>query len=201
VGPYATTATDIVSGCVSDPVITEILPFMEIPEFDIKTVPTNCEANVGEAVFVPLNEVQIKSIEWDINGSLQTGTIVTGLPKGEFILTVTSSQECVNSKTFEILPEILVFNGISQNGDGQNDIFEISCIADFPNNNVKVFNRAGTLVYEARGYNNQDVFFNGTANEGLRIMGQNLPEGTYFYIIDKGNGSKAKTGYLELLRK
>jgi hypothetical protein len=57
------------------------------------------------------------------------------------------------------------------------------------------------LVYQAKGYNNQDVYFDGKANEGLRILGQTLPEGTYFYIVDKGNGSKAKTGYLELLRK
>ncbi|MBT1699905.1 gliding motility-associated C-terminal domain-containing protein [Fulvivirgaceae bacterium PWU4] len=200
-GPYTTTATDIVSGCVSAPVITQVLPLMKNPEFDITTVPTHCEANIGEAKFELLNDVQIKSVEWDINGVMQNTQIATALPKGSFTLTLTTSQDCKITKDFEILPEILVFNGISQNGDGQNDFFEISCIGDFPNNSVKIFNRAGTLVYQSKGYNNADIVFSGTSNEGLSLMGRELPEGTYFYIIDKGNGSKPKTGYLELLRK
>jgi gliding motility-associated-like protein len=201
-GPYTTTATDVVSACVSDPVVTEILPFTELPELELTTMPTHCEANVGQASFVVLNDVEIKSIEWDIDGQAFNagGTIATELPKGSFTVIVTTVKECVTSLDFEILPEILVFNGISKNGDGQNDSFEISCIEDFPNNRVKIFNRAGTLVYTARGYNNSDISFNGVSNEGISIMGTELPDGTYFYIIDKGDGSKPRTGYLELLR-
>ena len=93
-----------------------------------------------------------------------------------------------------------MFNGVSRNNDGQNDIFEIACIQDFPRNNVKIFNRAGTLVYEADGYDNQDVFFDGVSNRGINLLGTDLPDGTYFYIVDKRNGSEPKTGYLELLR-
>lgn len=199
-GPFTTTVTEIESGCVSTPIITEVLPFMKLPEFNIETVPTNCEVNVGEAYFIPLNDVDIGTIEWNISGFIQTGTILTELPKGEFTVTVTSVQQCVSTKTFEIRPEILVFNGVSRNGDGQNDIFEISCIGDFPNNNVKIFNRAGTLVYESERYDNTEVFFSGTSNKGINLMGTELPEGTYFYIVNKGDGSKPRTGYLELLR-
>jgi large repetitive protein len=32
------------------------------------------------------------------------------------------------------------------------------------------------------------------------MAGTLLPVGTYFYIIDKGDGSKPRTGYLELVR-
>jgi gliding motility-associated-like protein len=201
VGPYTTTATDIISLCVSAPIVTEILPFMELPEFDVETIPTNCDQFVGEARYIELNDVVLSSIIWDIDGALLEGTIITDLPKGTFTVTATSDQQCVNSKTFEILPEILVYNGISKNGDGKNDFFEISCIEDFPNNTVKIFNRAGTLVYQTKGYNNADVIFEGTSNEGLSLLGRDLPDGTYFYIIDKGDGSKPKTGYLELLRQ
>jgi gliding motility-associated-like protein len=110
-------------------------------------------------------------------------------------------EDCKAEKSFEILPEILTYNGISRNGDGSNDIFEISCIQDFPRNNVKIFNRAGTLVYEANGYDNTEKFFDGTSNQGINLLGRELPDGTYFYIITKGDGSRAKTGYLELLRQ
>src|SRR5690606_33733615 len=57
-GLYTTTARDNESGCVSDPVITEVLPFREDPDFDIVTVPTNCEQNIGEATLILKNDVQ-----------------------------------------------------------------------------------------------------------------------------------------------
>jgi gliding motility-associated-like protein len=198
-GFYTTTATDNESGCVSDPVVTEVLPFQETPDFEIATEPTNCEQNIGEATLVPLNNVPIFTVEWDINGAAEFGTMLSDLPKGEFTVTATSYKQCVTSKTFEIQPEVLVFNGISRNNDGQNDYFEIACIQDFPANNVKIFDRAGTLVYEANGYDNQDVFFDGISNRGINLLGRDLPDGTYFYIIDKRDGSEPRTGYLELL--
>ncbi len=198
---YTTTVTDLVSGCVSDPVVTEVLEMLLYPEFTIETVPTNCESDVGAASFVATNDVPIALIEWDIFGMKEYGPKVINLPKGSFEVTVVSTEGCEASQPFEILPEILVFNGISQNGDGENDFFEISCIQDFPNNSVKIFNRAGTLVYQAKGYDNQDIYFDGNSNEGFSPLGTRLPEGTYFYIIDKGNGSKPQSGYLELLRQ
>jgi large repetitive protein len=199
-GFYTATATDNESSCISNPVITEVLPFQEIPEFDITTLPTNCDLNIGVATFVPLNDVEVATIIWDIDGVTQEGTILSGLPKGKFSVTVTTSASCSASKDFEILPEILVYNGVSRNGDGANDSFQISCIQDFPNNNVRIFNRAGTLVYEANGYDNADVSFNGISNQGLSLLGRELPDGTYFFIITKGDGSRPATGYLELLR-
>lgn len=199
-GFYTVTAKDKLSGCVSDPVMAEILPFQELPDFDIKTVPTNCEENIGEATLVMNNGVQVYTIEWHIGYDIQFGSMLSDLPKGEFSVIVTTFQQCSAEKSFVIRPDVLVFNGISRNNDGQNDYFEIACIQDFPNNNVKIFNRAGTLVYEANGYDNQDVFFDGVSNRGISLLGNDLPDGTYFYIIDKRDGSEPKTGYLELLR-
>ncbi len=200
-GWYTVTATHLVSGCVSDPARAEILPYQEQPEFDVTAEPTNCEENVGVARVLMRNNVGILDIEWDIDGMYMRGPTVEGLPKGEFTVTVTSLKECVASRSFIIIPEIFEFNGISRNGDQKNAYFEIACIQDFPRNNVKIFNRAGTLVYEANGYDNQDVFFDGVSNRGVSILGTDLPDGTYFYIIDKGDGSTPRTGYLELLSK
>jgi hypothetical protein len=64
---------------------------------------------------------------------------------------------------------------------------------------VKVFNRAGTLVYEAVGYDNDNILFDGLSNRGISPMGKNVPDGTYFYIIDKRDGSKPLAGYLEIV--
>jgi large repetitive protein len=65
---------------------------------------------------------------------------------------------------------------------------------------VKIYNRAGTMVYEGFGYNNIDVKFDGKSNKGLSPMGVNLPDGTYFYIVDKRDGSKPLAGYLEIVK-
>ena len=113
---------------------------------------------------------------------------------------VTAVNNCVRVEEFEVPIDIFNFNGISKNGDGMNEWFEIACIGDFPNNNVKIFNRNGSLVWVADGYDNVQVFFDGLANRGIDVLGTELPDGTYFYAIDKGDGSKPVSGFLELLR-
>jgi len=86
--------------------------------------------------------------------------------------------------------ELTVFNGLSINGDGFNDVWVIQGIDDFPNNKVSVFNRWGNLVYEASKYLNT---WEGTWQD------QPLPSGTYFYLIDDGEG-RNYTGWLYLTR-
>jgi hypothetical protein len=52
------------------------------------------------------------------------------------------------------------------------------------------------------GYDEDDDAkrFNGFGNKGVAVGNQGLPEGTYFYIFDKGDGSDVQQGYLELVR-
>ena len=129
-----------------------------------------------------------------------SGSTVYDLYPGVYQVDLTSTDGCTASGQVEIETEIFKFNGVSNNNDGSNDVFIIDCISEFPNNNVKIFNRSGILVFEANGYNNLDVAFNGTGKNGLYMIGVDLPEGTYFYIIDKRDGSKPVAGYLELER-
>ena len=70
---------------------------------------------------------------------------------------------------------------------------------EFPNNKVEIFNRAGTKVYEGNGYDNTTIYFDGKANHGFLMTGNNLPAGTYFYVINKGDGSPRRAGYLEIV--
>jgi gliding motility-associated-like protein len=147
-----------------------------------------------------LSDVEIASIEWDVYGETVLGPILSNVEAGDYSVKVTSSFGCHVTKPVTVKPEINPFNGVSRNKDGKNDIFYINCIENFPDNHVKIFNRAGTLVYEANGYNNLDVYFDGISNKGVSIMGTNLPDGTYFYIIDKRDGSKPLAGYLEIVK-
>ncbi len=80
----------------------------------------------------------------------------------------------------------------SPNADGTNDFFEIPCLATskYPNNNVIIVNQWGNEVFRAAPYQNN---WEGTYD------GQALPNGTYFYIIDFGDG-QLKKGFLMLER-
>jgi hypothetical protein len=70
----------------------------------------------------------------------------------------------------------------------------------FPNNNVKIFNRAGALVYVGEGYDNERIRFEGQGNRGMYVSSNHVPDGTYFYVVDPGDGRKPKAGFFELIR-
>lgn len=84
---------------------------------------------------------------------------------------------------------------ISPNGDGINEFLMIEAVTDYPENRVTIFNRNGTLLWEANGYDNNRVAFRGMSTGQLL-----LPAGTYFYIVEvkDGNTWKHKKGYFVL---
>jgi len=97
-----------------------------------------------------------------------------------------------NQDSATVSPNCLkIYNEFSPNDDGQNDFFYIDCIERYPNNQLEIFNRWGNLVYYQKGYKNT---WDGKAEGSAKT----LPEGTYFYILDLGDGSKKTSGWLYL---
>ena len=84
-----------------------------------------------------------------------------------------------------------LFNQFSPNGDGQNDRLIINCIENFPGNSLEIFDRYGNSVFQATNYDNN---WDGSSNNG------ELPNGTYFYILDLGDGSEPTKGWLQIIR-
>ena len=103
-----------------------------------------------------------------------------------------------NSASVTLVPICLtVYNEFTPNNDGKNDLFRIDCIETHPNNELKVFNRWGALVYSKVHYEND---WDGTANvSGVVNRGDMLPTGTYFYVITIGDGT-VKKGWLSIMR-
>lgn len=102
-------------------------------------------------------------------------------------------QSAATIKITIVCDKVLVFNGISPNGDGRNDVWHIVGIEQFPQNEVQVFNRWGNQVFARKGYTNSDAW-NGQWN------GKDLPDGPYYYVIDLGGNEAKLSGWVEILR-
>nr|WP_284698693.1 gliding motility-associated C-terminal domain-containing protein [Flavobacterium lacisediminis] len=102
--------------------------------------------------------------------------------------TWTAEDDCGNIATFtqvvHVACDIKIYNAVSPNNDGMNDIFYIEGIDCYPNNSVEIYNRWGIKVYTIKGYDNVNKVFNGYSNEHNSVSGNDLlPAGTYFYIL------------------
>ena len=100
-----------------------------------------------------------------------------------------------DTASVEVSNCLTIPQGMSPNDDGANDFLLIPCIEDYPNNTIKIYNRYGTQVYEAKGYSNT---WNGRANKGFPNSSELLPAGTYFYILELQNLERTVKGYIYL---
>lgn len=120
--------------------------------------------------------------------------LLTGVVGGYGIFTI-----ALVEKTNSIPPDVEIFNAMSPNDDGINDTFHIKGIANYPDNEVEIYNRWGVKVYDAKSYNESDNMFRGYSDGRATLKrGEKLPTGTYFYILKYKKGDKGveKSGYL-----
>ena len=128
----------------------------------------------------------------------QSGAYLDGIDEGSFILTLTDANSCALSDTFSItclpLIDVVVPQFLSPNGDNLNDIWLLQNTAQYPELEVKIFNRWGSLVFEDDPYLNN---WNGWSQKGSPEGP--LPAATYFYYIDTHKKSQEPLkGYIEI---
>jgi len=82
-----------------------------------------------------------------------------------------------------------IYNGFSPNNDGINDLFVVEGLENTDTEEVSIFNRWGNLVFFAKDYQNN---WDGTWN------GEDLPDGTYFYVIQVSD--ELYEGFIQLQR-
>jgi|GEM_PF-1301291 len=97
-------------------------------------------------------------------------------------------------------PNEFIPNGFSPNGDGTNDTWTFPGIELFPNNELIILNRWGSVVYQAAPYNND---WAGESGGNFSFGSDRLPDGTYFYILklDKDSNNEGLTGTIEMRSK
>lgn len=112
-----------------------------------------------------------------------------------YILTVTDDNGCTDSDTVLITViddfNLIPYNVITPNGDGDNDTWIVDNIQAYPDAKVSIFNRYGMTVFEGTNYQND---WDGTYNDN------ELPDGAYYYIITSEAFDKVWKGSINLIR-
>jgi gliding motility-associated-like protein len=110
-----------------------------------------------------------------------------------YVLTATSVWGCssFDSMSVKVVNQIYIPNAFTPNGDGLNDRWAIPDIDPSKGAVVKVFNRYGAVVYEARS---AVVDWDGTA------WGKPQGSGTFVYLVDLNNGKPPLRGLITLIR-
>jgi gliding motility-associated-like protein len=187
-GNYIYELTDS-NGCQKSDTV-ELLSSSTLELGTITIVKPNCDDAGNGSIIV---EVSGGSTPYDIawsNGSL--GNTLNNINAGTYNISVTDNDNCllqdsvsITSETGKICnKEFVIYNVISPNDDGKNDVWIIEGIENFPDNEVKIFNRWGSIVYEKSSYSNT---WNGLNNEG-----EPLPSATYYYML-KLNDAENRT--------
>ncbi|MFN8352359.1 MAG: gliding motility-associated C-terminal domain-containing protein [Flavobacteriales bacterium] len=137
-----------------------------------------------------------------IDEPTDTNTTVSELALGDNIFVWTVSNGPCGTTTDTVLitlrdcSRLVIPDAFSPNGDGVNDTYVIEGLIYYPLNKFQVFNRWGSQVLERSPYNND---WDGRSEADMN-WGELLPESTYYYILDLGNGDAPYTGYIYLKR-
>ena len=134
----------------------------------------------------------------------ETTAVITGLKAGidnVYSVTVTDAYGCtVDALTTLTEPPPVLENmprGFSPDGNGVNDELVIPGIRTYVDNNITIFNRWGSEVYNSEG-----PYKNNWGGKGPN--GDELPEGTYFIVLTADSpecGKIDENRWVELRRK
>lgn len=155
----------------------------------------NYDLNNGEWTInhLPVGDTAILKIKVKVNPKgVYTNVASINMKYSKYGVSVITSKVVITPRDFS------VYNEISPNGDGRNDVFHVNNIESYPDNSLEIFNRYGTPVFKVKGYKND---WNGVANvSGVVNKGMPLPAGTYYYILKINKEDISTTGWIYIVR-
>ena len=203
-GTYNVTITNTVTGCVSASASGTVT---FIPAFDF-TLNGECIDNKFTLEVIPTNNSfdvngTNTNFAWTLNPSTATigtnstfdattyiGSLTTPSPLPVTFSVTVNVNGCI--QTHNIIVDRIycdIQRGISPNNDTKNDFFDLRLMNV---QQLEIFNRYGTKVYSKMEYTNEWIGQSNTGNE--------LPDGTYYYVIDFKNNQPSKTGWIYINR-
>ncbi len=178
-GTYVLHVTQPALLCMADDTTVITQPDSLIVTADVRQ--DICEQGTGSIVTTVTGGTTPYQYAW------QTGHATSelqGLHAGTYSVVVTDMHSCVQTLSSEVGRNdciIEVFDVITPNGDGINDVWIIAGLDNYPQNTVQVFDKWGDIVFERTNYKND---WTGNGKNGQ------LPAGTYYYIVKLNAANK-----------
>ena len=160
------------------------------------------ESNIDKNI--DCNDQEFNSIETNVSGGTtpynynwsngETSSQLNNLSPDIYYVAITDDNNCSISDEIiiPILTDSCLYNAFSPNGDGINDEWKVNSSFIYPDSDVTIYNRWGNKVFESKS---DDFVF-----KGLNKNGNELVEGTYFYVVRLKNDEKPIKGTISLFR-
>lgn len=158
--------------------------------------------NEGESITLfatPSNDSTLSYQWWSSTSSINYNTTynpdVAPRDTAVFWLTIRDEHGCtyLDSVQVNVKPSsaLVFYNSLTPNGDGDNDFWVIGNLEKYPKNRLQIFNRYGQEIYAVTNYKND---WSG------KYLGQDLPAGTYFFVLDTKSDEGVKKGSITIYR-
>uniref|UniRef100_UPI00374DE1B8 gliding motility-associated C-terminal domain-containing protein n=1 Tax=Flavobacterium sp. TaxID=239 RepID=UPI00374DE1B8 len=157
----------------------------------VTSISSAFDLNTANYVWENSNNVTVgtNSPYFDVTSYLDSTSLEEQVPIS-FNVTVTTPQGCYKTEIFTIDNMFCsIPKGISPNGDNNNDFFDLRLLNI---RNLSIFNRYGIKVYSKDNYTNQWM--------GQTDSGTELPDATYYYVIEFDDNQPTKTGWVYINR-
>jgi gliding motility-associated-like protein len=172
------------TGC--DSIIITKLKLIPYPTalFSVETISENSFNFINQST-------NSNSYYWNFNdsqNSVEQDPYHTFNTTGNYIVELIATNKCGSDTSSQVVNakiDIDFYNGFSPNSDGKNDYWNIPILNYFAENKVTIINRWGNEVWITENYDNEINRF-----EGKNTNGEELADGTYFYIIEYGEEEK-----------
>jgi len=187
---YVFTSTSGCADSLSQTIVVNATPIVDAGR--------NIRLRVGERTQLnPTVTGKVLSYQWTpavgLSNSRIANPTITATDDITYRLTVTTTDSCTatDTVTLYILRIPVIPNTFTPNNDGVNDVWNIKNLDRYPDCVMDIYNRYGAQVFHSNGY--------GTAWDG-RFNGQNVPVGTYYYVLNLRDGTKNYGGYVTVIR-
>lgn len=201
-GMYEVTVNN--QGCITTQQIEVSMDMTDIPidavgdcqgaQFVITASPVNGSFDGATATYEWTNESNTVVGTNQNTFNVSQYVSANGIPLSSFPMTftvkiTTNPDGCTDTQSFTVQsPQCVIPRGLSPNGDGDNDNFDLTSLGV---KKLSIFNRYGSKVYDKANYTNQW--------RGQSDSDQELPDGTYYYVIEQNSG-ETKTGWVYINR-
>lgn len=169
----------------------------ENPSFEL-TGDSSIYISESLPLFVDIDSIGLYNFDWspalDLDNPFSHNPEASPDSTTEFFVTVTNANGCqtTDSTTLTVINDILIFTGFTPDGDGVNDTWVIRGSGGFPDMYVEIYTPWGKQVLSSEpGYPE--------AWDG-RFNGKDMPFGTYYFVVDKKNGSNPRKGSVTILK-